>query len=164
MVWKGNKITYSFQHNGPSVIRMDFSPFFSIGSKVKDMRLSGEFETKSPDFDQPLIVYMDQNLVIEFELESCIGVLPQITYPKPGDRSKGVRIVNEQYSADTYEIQLEGLSETKAEIEVYMLNHRIDKIKNGKLLGQQGNIFTFEVEFGNGESMYQPLNLILQLR
>ncbi|MBN2174787.1 MAG: hypothetical protein JW731_11695 [Bacteroidales bacterium] len=161
---EGNSIRYEFEHTGPSVIRMDFSTVLPEGTEIREIKVSGDFETKRLDNDLPVIVYLDQNVKIELEIESCMGVLPHISHPGPGNKSKEVRIVNEFYSPDTYEIQLEGLSGSTAEIKVYALNRKIGNIINGKMNGKEGNIYTFEVGFDRGESIYQTKKLIINLQ
>jgi glycogen debranching enzyme len=159
-----NKIIYSFEHEGPSVIRMDFSPVFPKATEIKNIKATGLFEPKTLNTNLPGIVYLDQKMELELEIESCIGVLPHISNPKPGNGSKEIRIVDEQYTPNGYEILVEGLSGTTAEVDVFVLNRKMEKIKNGKLIRQAGNISTFEVEFEAGNEIYQSQKLIIGLK
>jgi len=159
-----NTIKYTFNHQGSSVIKMEFDPVFEKGTAFNKINLSGNFETRSTKAIFPFVVYINDQITIELNIEKCIGAIPHICKPSPGENSKEIRIVGSSFNDNKYIVNLEGPVNTKGTVDIFIENYKVDHISNGHLIKQENNIYTFDVSFENEEKIYSSTELIIDLK
>ena len=103
-------------------------------------------------------------LVISFDIKDTteisviskngIEIIPVVNHPKPGEKSKGFRIISNKLEGNKYILLLQGLSGEQEEFDVYINNQKIKEIKNAVLDSQDGKIFKFKIDFPEVDSKY----------
>jgi glycogen debranching enzyme len=160
---------YTFTPHGTQSINIEFSPTLPAGTKFNSVLKDGN--------DTPFTSFNDQKrasllttlkliepCMLQVDYQEGIEVIPEQTDPKPGDRSEGMRIISTRFSGYKYFVDLEGVRKTSRNIEVLIHGQEIEKIENGELKGNEGDIYHIEVTFEPGDSKYLNKTVIIYLK
>ncbi|MCD4732559.1 MAG: hypothetical protein K8R74_18310, partial [Bacteroidales bacterium] len=161
---KEDIINFHFQHNGPSEIDLVFKPGFPFNTEIKRLNILQNSTQLFPDIYTPIQISIKNELILEYVIEQGIKVIPKIYHPQPGDRSSGMRIINDWVEGNTYSILLEAPQASIHVAQVYINNGQIKNIKNGELINKNGNVYDFAVNFGKSDQDYVKQELIIQLK
>lgn len=154
---KNNLILFSFQHTGPSSIHLYFDPILPHGTKIQEIKVKGNFETKKLNKNVNPDIYIDDSVTLEYKIKGGIKILPAIPYPMPGDTSTGIRILSDWLEKDIYNISVEARKNSKHTFEVFINDWQLNKVINGKLLSKEGNIHKIEANFMESNNEYDKL-------
>lgn len=91
---------------------------------------------------------------VEVEFTGGISVLPQLASPTPGDPPEGMRIIDASLKGDQYIIDLEGLAGSSDSLSVWSYYPVEERVEGVKIIGQQGRITKFLVDFPAGDNKY----------
>ncbi len=138
---------------------MTFSPFFPPGTKIHSVKLNGkEYKTQinANSFQTHLKLNLElkKYATVDVEHSGGIDVIPLVPNPKPGYKSKGFRLLSTEYKAMEFLIELQGQSGSNEVIELYLLDRKIDRVDNAKLIDRKGNIHKLAVSFKKGKTRY----------
>jgi glycogen debranching enzyme len=106
---------------------------------------------------------LDSTAVVEVFWHGGITVLPLAPSPKPGDRSKGFRILETDYSEDTYSVRLQAPRSSRQELEVWAAMPGSCSVEGGSVRSIEGNILTIEVEFPDRETDYAEKTILIKM-
>ncbi|MBL7103825.1 MAG: hypothetical protein ISS18_05795 [Bacteroidales bacterium] len=160
---KNNIVTYRFTHKGPSSLKLIFDPVFPEGTIIKQLTATGNLEPKNLNTEEPAIINIDEEITLEYSIEKGIKVLPVINRPNPGDKSKGLRIIGDGLENNIYFVSLEAQSGATETFEIYVNDWKINKIENGKILSQEGDICKIQVKFDESDSKYNKQEIRIHL-
>jgi hypothetical protein len=170
MIRKDGRYHYSFSASEGEPVSIDFTPALPCGTKVTKATIDGN-PLQIATFTNPKEVSaatnfsLQKNAELIFEYENGISVLPLISTPKPGDPSEGTRIIDHGLSRGSYSIELEGLSGTTSEIQVYLNDQQIKSISGGEIIKKEpGNhLLILKVLFENSGKKYSNKKIIIDI-
>jgi len=153
------RTTYQFTHKGRRPLLLTFSPFFPPGTKIHSVKLNGkEYKTQinANSFQTHLKLNLElkKYATVDVEHSGGIDVIPLVPNPKPGYKSKGFRLLSTEYKAMEFLIELQGQSGSNEVIELYLLDRKIDRVDNAKLIDRKGNIHKLAVSFKKDKTRY----------
>jgi glycogen debranching enzyme len=163
MMRKENQIQYTFVHSGPQALNLVFNPKLPKGTMISGIKISGNFGNKSLDPRTIPEFYILDSISLTYHIQGGISILPLSHYPKPGDKSKGPRIISEELNADTYTIIIEGKGNGNCEFQVYRNDANIPQIKGGEIIGSEGRVFTVKVHLPEGKQKYSRQKIEIYL-
>ena len=161
---KENTTVYHFRHTGPTGINLVFDPAFPLNTKIKQLAVTQNSIRQLTDIQRPVQLSLKDELTLEYVIEKGVRVIPRIFYPQPGERSSGMRIINDRMEGDTYLILLEAPQSSGQIVQVYINDGQVNNVKNGELINKDGNIYDFAVNFGKSDRAYVKQELIIQLK
>lgn len=168
---KEKSCNYHFIKSGDEDLILHFAPVLQAGTLIESIYINGrkiDFkQINDKSFSQPLLDFsINSDALIEIKCEPGIGISPFIGNPKPGDISKGIRLISEKLEANNYSIVMEGPVGTSKIISVFPGSFHIIKINGAKLLKTENNRLDFLIEFNgqkNKESTYVQQIVSLEL-
>ena len=161
---KEGVVTYSFQHQGESNLKIIFNPEFPDGTLINAIEISGDFENGNLKPDEIPRFYISKKIILKYKISGGICVLPVINNPEPGDKSEGLRIISTELSDNTYTIVTEGITGANKELKVYCPGIKITEVENAAILSRNKNIYTLTVRFDSGEGKYQKKSVIIKFQ
>jgi glycogen debranching enzyme len=161
---KDDIISYHFQHSGPTEIDLVFDPNFPFNTEIKQLAIIQNSTQLFTDIHKSTQISLKDELILQYVIEKGIKVIPKIYHPQPGDRSSGMRIINDRMNGNTHSILLEAAQASTHIVQVYINDGQIKNIKNGELINKNGTIYDFAVNFGKSDQAYVKQELIIQLK
>ena len=133
---------------------ISFQPYFPLGTRIMEIRTNEKVTDTKRIFvreyaDCPLVNFrLRTKTVIEFVHSDGIAVIPPISSPPPGQRSKGIRVINEGWERAKYVLTLEGKSGESYSIGIFDPDASLRAVHGGHIEGRKENtaniIVTFE--------------------
>lgn len=121
--------------------------FFSSNSnEVTIIKL--KIENQSKEFR------LEKNITITFKDISNPKVISRYILPQINDNSKTLRILDENFSHNIYEILVQGKPNTIDTLSVYSQKRQIEKIENGRLINNNNTIYKVAVNFDPENKKY----------
>ena len=160
--------SYSFTKEPESRLDVHFQPVFPPGSIIQKITVNG-LPAKDwgarivnqgwviPDFG----FWLDSLAVVEIYWKGGITALPLINYPKPGDKSEGLRIINTNYSDGVYSITVEGLKSKQYDLKVWAADPDNYKADSAEIIAVTDNIMTLSVSFPDTGTKYEVITIHL---
>ena len=141
--------TYALTSN--KAIDIALNPVFPINTFVKSVKINGK-KVQASKIVKPgglllklsFLSIQGENLV-EVETDGGIGILPIISFPQPGDTSKGIQVISETVLGKKYMAEVSGRPSMTYEIPLYN-KEVIKKITGAKLIKKDGDITTLEIK------------------
>jgi glycogen debranching enzyme len=136
------EITLTATQNAPDMFTLDFEPALSLRAKVLGVQVDGkpvEFHIASNDFDQHVVVRIPlkaNSTTVRIRLRNDFGFSYDSRLPFLGQRSKGLRILSQEWSAtrDSLKVHVAGIPGSAYDLSLWN-PHEIRSIDGAKLLG-----------------------------
>jgi glycogen debranching enzyme len=151
---RNNIIVYNFMHTGPSPLKLIFNPSLSYGTIIKQIKARGNFEPKDLTPGQVPVIFLDDELTLEYTTENGIKALPIVPSPEPGDKSTGMRIISDKLDGKVYTTVVEALAGTTHVFEIYIRDWKPVKVENAKVISSKENLLKLEVSFSSSNLKY----------
>ena len=149
-----DRIRYTFKKENSDPLQIRFYPKLPAGTELITKSLGGKLQRPGveniPDFSFTL----HKEAFVELKVEDGIGVLPVYENPKPGWKSYGFRVLDDLLDDKIYTIQFEGKPEARETFSVYINGKAPVKVEKAEMISREGNIFTYRVDFPDGDSKY----------
>jgi len=162
MFRSNNKVVYTFTTVSNDQITLDFKPNFEKGSIIS--ALFNKNNKSNFMTDGAIETTLQNNLKLEYQIKNGVSVLPILPDPLPGDKSTSIKILNEILDGNRYSLEMEAIPNQRDELEVFIRDQEIDFIINGKLLGQEGNIYKIKPTFAGDINEYIKQTVIIHLK
>ncbi len=156
---------------GPAVTVM-FYPQLPDGMTIDSISLNGKlFQPDTARFrglmEKPIRFKLEKRTTIRLQHHGGIGVIPSIANPKPGDASKGYRVIKTDYHRGVYAVTLQGKAGTEAIFELKTYDRPVAKVKGASVVGQtEQGLVKINVRFpNNGKKFpYKTVRLVLDTK
>ncbi|MDZ7741172.1 MAG: hypothetical protein U5Q03_05320 [Bacteroidota bacterium] len=162
------KTTYWIRPEYQNAFSLDFNPLLPKGTLITEIKLNGK---ALPAGDIGNITFSELKLKltiqgdyrIDVKHRNGISVLPYTTDPKPGESSSGLRILKTALEGKEYSLLLEGKPGNAYLLSFYIESRNPTGFENMELIGQNGNIYGFEVIFEEGDEDYVEKEVLIRL-
>ncbi len=149
--------TYFFSKSLTGRLDMHLQPVFPPGSVIKRITVNGlpakEWGVREaeqgwviPDFG----FWLDSAAMVEIHWKGGITALPLVPDPRPGDRSKGFRIISTSYTDKVYSITLQAPPASHQEFRIWAAEPGKYKVEGAEIKEISGNIMTLSTYFNEG--------------
>jgi glycogen debranching enzyme len=160
--------TYTFSKTPTGRMNVQFQPVFPPGAVIKKIRMNG-VPAKDPgvrETEQGWVIpdfgfWLDSTVVLEITWEGGISALPAVSYPRPGNKSEGLRIINTSYLKGAYNIIVEGLAGKDYEMQVWAAEPEKYKVQGAELISVSGNIISLKLNLPDQETKYAKSEVII---
>jgi glycogen debranching enzyme len=152
---KNSIITYSFNHNGNSKLKIIFAPQLPNGTVINSIEISDESESKNLKPQEALQFHILKTTILKYKISGGIKVLPISHNPNPDDISTGMRIISDELKDNYYNIVVEGISGTVEELKIYYPGTKKMEVKNATVSAHNKDIYTLKVKFDSSTEQYK---------
>lgn len=149
-----DKIIYHFDKNTPVPLLIEFAPYLPEGSELITKSLNGKLQRPGTENRPEFSFSLGKKATIELEIRNGIEVIPVYTNPKPGAKSQGFRIIDDELKKNIYIINFESKPGTSEEFSVFINGSEPVKVEKAELIERDGNIYTYRLEFPMVDSKY----------
>lgn len=159
---------YYFQTNTRKNITLNFEPVFPPGTEFGKISWRGRpveylITEEAGGFKR---LELNLNVGRKGELtvyhHGGICVLPLVSEPQPGNKSRGFRLLKQQLTDDEYILNFEGKGGNTESFSLYCRDWQPSMVKGAALIKREGNIYTYRLRFDPGEG-YMEKELVIQL-
>lgn len=159
----------SFSIQAGAATQLQFNPVFPLGTRIRSVSVNDQpiaFTTRA--MAQGLQLQSSFGLKegetrITIQTDGGIGMLPIVPDPQPGDSSRSLNIIAEQLRGNHYEAVVSGNAGNTYQCQLYS-QKKIKRIKGAKLLKQEGQLLTLQVELGKANSKYPEMRIQIELQ
>jgi hypothetical protein len=152
---KNSIITYSFNHNGNSKLKIIFAPQLPNGTVINSIEISDESESKNLKPQEALQFHILKTTILKYKISGGIKVLPISHNPNPDDISTGMRIISDELKDNYYNVVVEGISGTVEELKIYYPGTKKMEVKNATVSAHNKDIYTLKVKFDSSTEQYK---------
>jgi hypothetical protein len=156
-----DRTVYHFSQLPDTILDIKFNPVFPPGTILESVRVNGK-PTREPEF---IDLYggwvmarfgfrLADSAEVVIRHSGGITLLPLVPEPEPGDTSEGFRLISTGYDDGVYTVLLQGRRLAKEQFQVWVYQGKVPKAEGIRLISQEGNIITYEVEFPDTEAEY----------
>ncbi len=127
---KNGKTFFVFTSNSSKPIQVEFNPTFPLETKFISAQINNKQLTIETFNNRTLsfLFELNRNSILEVSHTGGISVLPKIVLPKPNYTSEGFRILSDKIDGNEYVIEVQGVSGTQNEIEIWK-DSSLNKVK-----------------------------------
>jgi hypothetical protein len=106
--------------------------------------------------------WLDSTAVVEITWHGGIAALPALSYPQPGERSKGFRIISTSYADTKYIITLQAPRASQQEFRVWAAYPEKITVEGAEIKEINDNIITFTAGFADLETDYAVKTVVIR--
>ncbi len=160
--------SYLFQTNSRKNMSLSFEPVFPPGTEFGQISWNGRpvdyvITEEAGGF---LRLELKLNLGVEGDLiiyhRGGICVLPLVSNPQPGNKSRGFRLLKQQLVNDEYILNFQGKGGNTEFFSLYCRDWQPAMLEGAELIKREGDIYTYRLSFNQGEG-YLDKELKIQL-
>lgn len=160
--------SYCFQTDNRKDITLNFKPVFPPGTTFGQISWRGrpvdyiitEEEGGFNRLDLKLDLAKEGDLIVYHHGGICI--LPLVSKPKPGNKSRGFRLLKQQLIDNEYILNFQGKGGNIEYFSLYCRDWQPTIVESAELIKQEGDIYTYRLSFNPGEG-YIDKELKIQL-
>lgn len=97
---------------------------------------------------------LKKNKIVKFGVNKNPKLIPLQFNPKPNDKSKGFRIIEEKFHDNVYEIETQGTPNLTDTLKIYSPFKRIKSVDDAKIINYENSIYKLLVTFENNNTKY----------
>ena len=153
-----NETTFSFSVSSASgrkhwrAVQLTLQPVFPLGTQLHGICIDGKQEGRGRTVDNyqscPTIrATMKSQLEVRFEHSHGVSVVLPRPHFLSGEESKGLRIVGEEWSQDSYVLTIEGKAEEEYLLDVFDPSGSVKSVDGAVALARDGEYLTLSVSF-----------------
>jgi len=156
MTRNGQQTIYAFKSKEGNEIWLEFNPVFPPGTEFEEVKWKGKSVAYElvEELGGFIRLELDLNLTLEGQLiithSGGIVVLPLVPKPKPGNTSRGFRLLNHQLISNEYKLTFEGKSGNSETFKLYCPQWQVVKVTGAELVNQKENVYTYNLAFATG--------------
>jgi len=130
-------------------LRVDFKPIFPSTVQLEEIRRQNHLIEVKPEERADLTRWPvalevgGEPVTVAFRLARYFTVVPPFTEINPGERSRGLMIVDQHIRGKMITLELEGEPGAAGQIEFVMWGYQVKEIRGGRLLEQNRIAFKF---------------------
>jgi hypothetical protein len=161
-----DKYIYEFTKSGKSDFSVTFSPFLLKGITIRSIVVNRKSKLSKPihcsNQEMTLLNFkLIDRVKIEIEYTGGVKILPYIPRVHIGGKSKGLRIINDEFKENKYKLLLEGKRENSYTFQVFSNNMKIKDIDGGEVISRNGSIYNIKIDFEDAKKKYYIKKVIL---
>lgn len=145
-----NRTVYILKQNELAALTINFRPLFPHNIKIKSVRINGRkvkyniiAEAGGTTLELENLQLTDR-LEIEVRHTNGVATIPVFTTPTPGDSSRAIRLIDEQFESKTLILELEGIPGSTNKVSIFAAS-KIVKIEGSDKLNSDNNITELSV-------------------
>lgn len=160
------RLWFDFQQRGDRSVTIKLMVTLPSGTVVSQVLMNGQ-DHPFATFTNPRFISLQSDIrlqgsaSLEVDFTGGISVLPSVSFPAPGDRAEGMRLLDAYMKGEQYIVALEGLSGSSDTLSIWSYYPLEGPVEGVSVIRQNHHIIDLLVDFQNGDDKYAHKTITL---